>query len=68
MPLRLGLWEILMVLPTIAIYFTPTIVAIFRRARHLPGILVLNILAGWTFLGWLAALIWSIRDRKQAVA
>lgn len=44
----------------IALYCLPTIVA---GGRHLPqtaGIAMLNLFLGWTFIGWVAALIWAI--------
>lgn len=44
----------------IGIYLLPTLIA---RGRHLPergAIAALNILLGWTFLGWIVALIWAI--------
>ena len=44
----------------IGVYLLPTIIA---GARHLPergGIAVLNIFLGWTFIGWVPALIWAI--------
>ncbi len=44
---------------SLAIYFLPTIVAIARRKRNTLGIILLNILAGWTFVGWVIALIWA---------
>jgi hypothetical protein len=43
----------------IAGYFLPSIVARRRSARNLGGIMVLNLLLGWTGLGWLATLIWA---------
>jgi hypothetical protein len=43
-----------------ALYFLPTLVA---SGRHLPergAIAVLNIFFGWTFIGWIVALIWAV--------
>jgi hypothetical protein len=65
MGFRFGLFELLIVLPLLAIYFVPTIIAVVRHARNVLGIVLLNIFAGWTFLGWVAALIWSIVDPRQ---
>ena len=69
MPFRMGPWEIalmLLILPSLAVYFVPTIVAIVRHARNVLGIVLLNIFGGWTFVGWIIALVWSIRDERQA--
>lgn len=40
-------------------YFIPTFVARRRRHRDEGAIFVLNFLIGWTFLGWLIALVWA---------
>jgi hypothetical protein len=42
-----------------AIYFLPTLVARRNKKRNWQAILVLNIALGWTFLGWVGALIWA---------
>ena len=44
----------------IALYFLPTIIAAVRRSKSILGIILLNIFAGWTFIGWVIALIWSL--------
>jgi hypothetical protein len=36
-----------------------------RRHRNLAAIVVLNLLLGWTFLGWVGALIWAIIRPRQ---
>jgi hypothetical protein len=40
-------------------YFMPTIVAIFRKHHQKLAIGVMNLLTGWTVIGWIAALIWA---------
>lgn len=40
-------------------YFLPTVVAKRREHPQQDAILLLNLLLGWTILGWIAALIWS---------
>ena len=47
-------------------YFLPTIIALLRRSRSTAGIFVLNFFLGWTFIGWIAALIWSVTSRNDA--
>jgi len=41
----------------IIIYFIPAIVA--GKKQCFSGVLILNIFLGWTFLGWVGALIWA---------
>jgi hypothetical protein len=42
-----------------AIYFLPIIVAVVRKKQKLLGIVLLNIFLGWSFIGWIIALIWA---------
>jgi Superinfection immunity protein len=57
-------WEVLMVV--LIIYFIPTLTAYLRNHRKLRAILVVNLLLGWTLLGWIAAFVWSFT--KDAIA
>jgi hypothetical protein len=41
-------------------YFAPTLTAGYLNHRQFTGILLLNLLLGWTFIGWVAALIWAV--------
>jgi Superinfection immunity protein len=40
-------------------YFLPAFIAWMRGHQNTFAIVVLNILAGWTFVGWVAALVWA---------
>lgn len=52
----------------LAIYFIPISVALMRKHRNTVGIAILNITLGWTFLGWVGALIWAVlSDQKSYV-
>ncbi len=48
------------------LYFLPTIVASTRGHRAAAAICVLNIFLGWTFIGWLIALVWSLTGDTRA--
>lgn len=50
---------------SLALYFLPTIIAAVRRSKGLLGIVLLNIFLGWTFIGWVIALVWSIVGEAQ---
>lgn len=46
------------------IYFLPAMVAFQNKKRNVNAITVLNIFAGWTIIGWVAALIWAATKEK----
>lgn len=43
----------------ILLYFAPSMVAMKNNHKHTDAIQILNLLLGWTFLGWVAALVWA---------
>ncbi|MDE0509511.1 MAG: superinfection immunity protein [Gammaproteobacteria bacterium] len=48
------------------VYFAPSIIAKTRKHRNLPALFVLNLLTGWSLLGWVASLVWSLwRDTRN---
>lgn len=49
-------------------YFLPSVIAFgVRKKQNAAAIFALNLLLGWTVVGWIAALIWSLtRDTKAA--
>lgn len=57
--LRIMLGLVLLV-GLIALYFLPSIIANNRNHKNTEAITVLNLLTGWTFLGWIICLIWAI--------
>jgi len=44
------------------VYFIPSLVA--RGKNRFSSILTLNIFLGWTFIGWVGALIWAMNEKK----
>ena len=49
-------------------YFLPTIIALVRKKRNTAAIVVLNLLVGWTVVGWIVALVWALAQDTPAVA
>ncbi len=47
------------------IYLLPTIIANHRKHTNQGAIFVLNLFLGWTFLGWIIALIWSFTSSQN---
>lgn len=42
------------------IYFIPTMVASANERRNIGAIFALNLFLGWTLVGWVLALVWSL--------
>jgi hypothetical protein len=42
------------------IYFMPTIIALSREHKEGLYIFLINLFIGWTFVGYLVALLWAI--------
>jgi hypothetical protein len=48
-------------------YFLPAFVAGTRGHQNTAAIFVLNLFLGWTFVGWVVALVWAftVVDRRD---
>jgi hypothetical protein len=46
-------------------YFLPTIVATVRPAKRRAVIFAINLVFGWTIIGWIATLIWAMSQPAQ---
>lgn|SRR5690606_27202380 len=60
-----GLSFLLLLVVGGAIYFLPTIVALLRYHPNFWALAILNLLLGWTLLGWVGALVWSLLSKPQ---
>ena len=61
-----GIYFISLLVVLLAIYFIPTLVAHSNKKDDTIAIFLLNLLLGWTFLGWVIALVWAAtKDKKQ---
>ena len=60
-PLLLILFLILYVV----IYFIPTYIAVKRKHYQKVAIILLNIFLGWSFVGWVIALVWSVTKERN---
>jgi hypothetical protein len=62
------LWGPLVLFVLIALYVLPALVAASRHHRQTMAITVLNVLLGWTLLGWAGALVWSCTNTGAVVS
>ena len=44
------------------IYFIPSIIAFSRKCPSALAITALNLFLGWTLFGWVASLVWALRN------
>jgi len=49
------------------IYFLPTVIALARGHHNGFAIFLTNLLLGWTLIGWVIALIWSVTASERRV-
>ncbi len=50
----------------IAIGFVPSIIAFARNHTQKWFVMILNIVSGWTVIGWVAALVWAIVGKSAS--
>jgi hypothetical protein len=53
-------------LVSLFLYFLPAFLA--RNRSDFTAILLLNLFAGWTFIGWIIALVWALSSQQPRQA
>ena len=48
-----------------ASYCTPAIIALVRKIPNAGSVVVVNLLLGWTFVGWIIALAMAVRSKPR---
>lgn len=61
---KAGLFEFIVILMILFIYFIPTFVAYSRKHKNALAIFILNLFLGYTFIGWVVALIWAVYNTE----
>lgn len=56
--------ELGLLIVIILVYFLPAFIATMRHHHNSGAVFVLNLLLGWTVLGWIIALVWSCTASK----
>lgn len=62
----IGVGALVIGMLALLIYFLPAIVASKKDHPNSASIFVLNLLLGWTFVGWVAALVWAYSSSDAA--
>lgn len=55
----------------VGFYFLPSIIATGRKIESADSLVLVNLLFGWTLIGWIACLLWAIigkgKDTRQVI-
>lgn len=57
--------HIVLLMAFLIVYFVPSSIAFYRNHTYKAGILALNLLLGWTFIGWVVSMVWSVVDKSN---
>jgi hypothetical protein len=49
----------------LALYFLPAFIASKRKHRNASPIFVINLFFGWTLIGWVGCLAWSLSHQEM---
>lgn len=61
-------WMPILAFPAL-LYFVPVFVAAAHKPRVTTAVFIVNLLLGWTFVGWALALAWAAgSDKNEAIA
>lgn len=50
------------------LYFAPKFVASYRHHPNVDAITMLNLLLGWTVIGWVVALVWAMMVQQSTLS
>ncbi|AXT60240.1 superinfection immunity protein [Aquimarina sp. AD10] len=56
---------VIMIIVAIAFYFIPSIIALIRWKKNLVAIIALNFFLGWSLIGWVVSLVWSLSSDSK---
>lgn len=56
----------LLILTAVVVYLIPSGIAISKKHNKTFMICFINILAGWTIIGWVTSFIWSLCGNNNA--
>jgi len=59
--------SIALIIAGVLVYFLPWLVALGRGKRNTVSIFVLNLLLGWTLVGWVVSLVWATTNDTAVV-
>ena len=52
---------LILFLLALVFYFLPTVIATSNKHKNAAAIFVVNLLLGWSLIGWVVALAWAVK-------
>ena len=62
-----GLVFLIFSLFLLGLYFLPSLIAFLGKKSNFMAIFALNLLLGWTLVGWVVSLVWSLSKDKEVI-
>jgi len=62
-----GLMGVMLLIVLVGGYFVPSIVALVKKKRNTGAIVLVNVLLGWSVVGWIVALVWAVTNDVPVV-
>lgn len=56
--------EIILLLAIALAYGLPTLIAVTREHKNVVPIFIINLVAGWSVIGWFGCLAWSFSSNR----
>jgi hypothetical protein len=60
----IGVLVLIVIVIGIGAYFVPTIIALIRKVPNTGSVVAINLLLGWSLIGWAVALAMALRDQR----
>jgi len=57
--------DIAIIIVVSLLYFIPTIIAVASESKYAAPAILVNVFAGWTFLGWIMAIVFASIQKEQ---
>lgn len=63
----LGMMGLFLIVVGILFYFLPSVIAFGKGHKNKWAIFLLDLFLGWSFIGWVVALVWSFSAAQDNV-
>jgi len=57
---------LVLLLISVLLYFTPWLIGLNRGVNSCVGLFFVNLLLGWSIIGWVGCLLWAVCGQTRA--